>query len=120
MFCASTPEDSLAFILADQGYDVWLGNTRGSKYSSKHSKFDLNSAQGRSQYWDFSLDQYVKYDVPDVVDYILERTGAKKVSYIGFSQGSAQALAALALNDDLNTKINRLFALAPPMKPKRI
>ncbi|KAL6287272.1 hypothetical protein ACE6H2_011662 [Prunus campanulata] len=31
------PDQSLAFLLADNGYEVWLGNTRGTKYSLGHT-----------------------------------------------------------------------------------
>jgi lysosomal acid lipase/cholesteryl ester hydrolase len=116
MFVCSTPDDSLAFSLADRGYDVWLANARGSKYSQKHAH--LSSSQ--NEYWKFSIDQYAQFDVPAVVDYVLEQTGASSVSYIGFSQGSAQIFAALSLSEELNYKINHVFALAPAMKPKQI
>jgi lysosomal acid lipase/cholesteryl ester hydrolase len=116
MFVCSTPEDSLAFVLADAGYDVWLANARGSKYSLKHTLLSSND----SKYWEFSMDDYACKDVPAVVDHILDVTGSKHVSYIGFSQGSAQIFAALSLCEDLNYKINQVFALAPAMKPKQI
>lgn len=39
-----------AFILADQVYDVWLGNARGSTYSRRHVSLD----PAKENYWSFS------------------------------------------------------------------
>ena len=39
------------------------------------------------------------------------------LGYVGFSQGTAQAFAALSVNSQLNAKVNVLVALAPAMSP---
>ena len=44
-------------------------------------------------------------------------TQANKLSYVGFSQGTAQAFAALSIHPRLNEKINVFIALAPAMSP---
>lgn len=117
IFTQSTEEnshlDSLATFLLESGFDVWLANSRGNKFT-RHAFNHANS----KDYWDFSLTEYT-IDVCAVVDCILAITKAPSLTYIGFSQGSAIALAALALNDDLNHKINHFIGLAPALKPKK-
>lgn len=39
----------LAFFLADEGYDVWLANARGSLYSRCHVEFTTD----QREYWNF-------------------------------------------------------------------
>ncbi|CAG8455820.1 6888_t:CDS:2, partial [Scutellospora calospora] len=112
--CNLDEERRLACLLTDAGYDVWLGNARGNKYSMKHSKHKPSSRK----FWDYSMDEFALYDLPDTIDYILETTGAPSLTYIGFSQGSAQAFAALSINPKLNKKVNLFVALAPATSPK--
>lgn len=111
--CLTDEERCLPFKLVEKGYDVWLGNNRGNKYSKKsvnHSPTDI-------KFWDFSMDEFAFHDIPDSIKYILETTSAPSLSYIGFSQGTAQAFAALAVHPKLNDQVNVFIALAPAMSP---
>ncbi|CAG8517859.1 610_t:CDS:2 [Funneliformis caledonium] len=112
--CNLEEERQLPFLLADAGYDVWLGNARGNKYSMKHVKYKPSE----SRFWEFSIDEFALYDLPDTIDYILETTGAPSLTYIGFSQGTAQSFAALSISPKLNKKVNLFISLAPATNPK--
>lgn len=111
--CLTEEERALPLVLAEQGFDVWLGNNRGNKYSKKSIHHSPNS----HKFWDYSIDDFAWHDIPDSISYIIDITGAKSVSYVGFSQGTAQAFAALSIHPPLNQKINVFIALAPAMSP---
>lgn len=90
-----------------------MGNNRGNKYSKKA----VHRSPTSSKFWDYSLDDFAWHDIPDSITYILARTHVCSLSYIGFSQGTAQAFAALSLHPQLNQKVNVLIALAPAISP---
>ncbi|KAF2868081.1 Alpha/Beta hydrolase protein [Massariosphaeria phaeospora] len=112
--CLTEKERCLPFELVDRGYDVWLGNNRGNKYSKKC----IHTAPTSPEFWNFSMDQFAFHDIPDSIAYILSTTYQPSLSYIGFSQGTAQAFAALSIHPTLNDKIDVFIALAPAMSPK--
>lgn len=75
--------DSLAFQIARAGYDVWLGNNRGSIYSKKHISLDYHTMD--SKFFDYSFYELGKYDLPAQVNHVLQSTGNEKLTYIGHS-----------------------------------
>lgn len=51
---------SLPYILADMGYDVWLGNQRGTPFSLRH--VNLDPKKDRERYWNFTYSFSVSCD----------------------------------------------------------
>jgi pimeloyl-ACP methyl ester carboxylesterase/ankyrin repeat protein len=102
-------KQALAFILAMAGFDVWMGNNRGTHFGRNHRVYNVT----HREYWQFSWDHMAKYDLPAQINYVLETTKASTLSFIGHSQGTSQAFAAFSNNPDLQSKINLFIALAP-------
>lgn len=100
---------SLGFILADKGMDVWLGNSRGNTYSKRHKTIKPTD----EKFWQFSWDHMARYDLPAMVDYILKETNVPQIYYAGHSQGTEIIFAGLGRNATLAAKIKHFFALAP-------
>lgn len=87
------PEANLGHLLTQAGYDIWLVNVRGSKYSCYHKNYEGD----QPEFWDFSFHEIGKYDIPAVVDYVQKITG-QKVILMGHSQGTSAIMAGLSNN----------------------
>ncbi|KAF2889576.1 hypothetical protein ILUMI_16597, partial [Ignelater luminosus] len=104
-------ENSLGFILADRGYDVWLANYRGSTWSRKH--INLNPDVDRKEFWDWSFQDIGSYDLPAFVDYILHATKHENLFYIGHSQGTINFFLLNSEKPEYNKKFRLMVALGP-------
>lgn len=100
---------SLAYFLFDNGYDVFMGNSRGTDYSEKHKRLNANS----SEYWDFSFHEVGYYDLSAKIDYILKVTNQKSLYFVGHSQGSTDLLVLLSMMPEYNQKIRQAHFMSP-------
>jgi len=110
----ATHPNTLPHTLLHAGYDVWMMNRRGNKYSCKNTRWSVNSRE----FWSFSLDEPICRDLPNVIDFILEETGCRKVALVGFSQGAAEILGGLSIIKSLNKKVSIAVLLAPTTRPR--
>lgn len=99
-----------AYILAEQGYDVWLGNARGTYYSRNH--VSLNPDNSR-EFWQFSWEEIGARDLTAMIDYTLQVSGKSRLHYIGHSQGTTVFWTMASLRPEYNDKIISMQALAP-------
>ena len=84
-FVCNHPEHTVTFLLANAGYDVWIGNNRGCYFGRNHTTLDPNKDNG---FWDFSWEEMGRYDVRNQIKYVKQQTGAPKVGYVGHSEGT--------------------------------
>ncbi|CAM6051352.1 unnamed protein product [Sphagnum compactum] len=106
----NSPTESLAFILADQGFDVWIGNVRGTTWSHGHITLTPESAK----FWDWSFDEHAKFDLTALVGYVYNATG-DQIYYVGHSQGTMIALAAFTMAETGMTNMVKAAVLLSPI-----
>ncbi|XP_018045487.1 PREDICTED: gastric triacylglycerol lipase-like [Atta colombica] len=99
----------LAFLLADKGYDVWLGNVRGSSYSRSHVKLSPRN----KEFWQFSFHEIGTRDLPTMIDYVLDYTKQKSLHFVGISMGTTVLFVLLSMKPEYNAKIKLAVCLAP-------
>ncbi|XP_067620489.1 lipase 3-like isoform X1 [Eurosta solidaginis] len=112
------PESDLPYLLADEGYDVWLGNNRGNPYSRRHITLDPQA--DKQYFWNFTWHEMGYYDLPSMIDYILADTGQESLHYVGYSQGGLVALVLLTTRPEYGAKFKTLQFTAPTVYMKHI
>ncbi|KAL5205772.1 hypothetical protein ABZP36_033981 [Zizania latifolia] len=88
----NSAEQSLGYILADSGFDVWIGNVRGTRWSKGHSTFSVHD----KLFWDWSWQELAEYDLLAMLGYVYTVTQSK-ILYVGHSQGTIMGLAAFTV-----------------------
>ncbi|RZC35006.1 Abhydro lipase domain containing protein [Asbolus verrucosus] len=102
---------SIVFVFSNYGYDIWMSNSRGSKYSVKHMRYTIYDLQ----FWDFSFHEIAIYDIPAIIDFIKTETGKKnKIIYIGHSMGTSISYVYASLKpEDAVNNLKSIVSLAP-------
>eukprot|EP00727_Mastigamoeba_balamuthi_P008647 m51a1_g4404 hypothetical protein (439) ;mRNA; r:422565-424489 len=100
----------LAYELVDEGYDVWLGNSRGNEFGMQHVRLDPASPE----FWDFSWDQMASSDLPSLLEYVCKVTGESSVPVVAHSQGTTMVFAGMqSAGRRLRDRVSALVALGP-------
>ena len=121
---------SFARYLADHGYDVWSVSLRGAGNSTKNVFYVVRNLvpilahkEGRAHIkrqtsfdarkFNWTIDDHIKFDVPAVIDYVREKTGRPKVTWIGHSMGGMLMYGYLP--EDANQEnVNAFVSIAAP------
>jgi lysosomal acid lipase/cholesteryl ester hydrolase len=102
-------------LLVDAGYDVWIGNNRGTQYSWGHKTLKASDPL----YWDWTWAQMGLYDDTANITKIRNENGGDKVFYIGYSQGTVQMHYGLAhLESSFHAdNVHKVVQIAPCFVP---
>ncbi|XP_029169361.1 lipase 3-like isoform X2 [Nylanderia fulva] len=100
---------ALAYLLADQGYDVWLGNYRGNTYSRAH----IHLSPSNLTFWDFSFHEMGIYDLPAMIKFITTMRMQPLHTYIGHSMGTTGFYIMASESSEIAEKVRMMISLAP-------
>ena len=105
----------LPLKLVDEGYQVYMGNNRGTKFSKNVQLTDSSSAE----YWDFDFREMGTEDVPAIIHSIYQLEN-RSVTYIGYDLGNTQLFYGLTQleNKYFKNYISSFVAMAPCVLPK--
>jgi lysosomal acid lipase/cholesteryl ester hydrolase len=95
--------------MAREGYDVWFGNNRGTKYT-ENTIYEWDSRE----YWDFTVYDMSMHDVPAMNKLVWDVTGGRKMSMLSFSQGTTVLQYSMAEMPEFHEKYTNVVGLVAP------
>lgn len=98
-----------AMMLVDSGYDVFLGNCRGNKYSNTHASLESNTME----YYNFTFHEMGIHDFPATVNLILRETKKRQINFIGSSLGATMFFVGLSAFPGYASRIRFMGAISP-------
>jgi len=117
-FVANLPNQSPAYVFADAGFDVWLGNFRGNYYARAHTNPNITYAT--HEFWQFSWSEMADHDLPAMINKALEISKADSLYYVAHALGTTTAFAKLSEDAEFAKKIKRFYALSPMTNIKHV
>ncbi|XP_029176589.1 lipase 1-like [Nylanderia fulva] len=100
---------ALAYLLADQGYDVWLGNFRGNTYSRAH----ISLSPLELKFWDYSFHETGIYDLPAMITFITNMTSQPLHTFIGHSVGACSFFIMASERPEIAQMVQKMISFAP-------
>lgn len=94
-------EYGVAQYLTERGYDCWCIDLRGRGGS------DVPDSP-------WSFDDYVRYDLPAAIDYVLDETGADDVHWVGHSMGG-MLFYAVAGTEGYDDRVRSAVTMGSPV-----
>ncbi len=99
-------EGSLPIVLARDGFDVWLVDLRGRPDAGAPGWFF-----GEHTY-DYDVDSFAREDMNALLTYVLEKTGAHDVAWVGHSLGGMIAYARMGAMGE--SRVGALVTVGSP------
>ncbi|XP_034239874.1 lipase 3-like [Thrips palmi] len=100
---------ALPLLLHDAGFDVWLGNGRGSMESRRHEDRHADDPG----FWDFTWHEIGVLDLPSCIDHVLAATNQSALHYVGHSQGTTTFFVMGSERPEYMAKVKAFVGLAP-------
>ncbi|XP_034248166.1 lipase member N-like isoform X2 [Thrips palmi] len=98
-----------ALQLVDNGFDVWLGNYRGTPYGLRHKTLSPKS----HEFWDFSWHENGVLDQAAMIDYILNITGRERLFAVSYSMSCTASMVLYSERPEYNSKVIANIFFAP-------
>ena len=110
----ATQNKSLPSLLVKAGFDVYIGNDRGTRNSLSHKT--MKAKKHTKAFYDFSLAELGMYDAPAVLNYVRMHAKSEKVIYIGYQQAATSIVYAYSKSYTaslLKSMLSDVILLAP-------